>query len=117
MHESIKKLIEDGKWRDISESPRNESWFLAKETPDEHYYAACFYGFADEDNMEPTWQAKCGQPVVTCPEPTHFRALPDDRLAIALQVAVEALEKYSGLAPHTIASEALATIQQIAEGE
>lgn len=81
MNESIQKLIDNNKWRPIECAPEHESILtnckhgLIEGQYDRKSSTASQYYWRD---ME--WYC------------SEFRPLPDDRLANALQVAVEALE-------------------------
>ena len=59
-------------WRTIDNAPRDGSWFLARDA-DGNVYSCAFYDTGLED--EALWQARCGQPVVRTPKPTHWMPL------------------------------------------
>ena len=105
MDESIQKLINDGRWQPIKGAPRDENGYLAlcNFTPDHAGRIGLpFFG---------RWSTKVSRFVAgggACAIPTHFRPLPDDRLANALEVAVAAGE---------LSELTLQKIQDIAEGK
>lgn len=110
----IEKLIQDGLWRDISEAPRDVNVIVT----DGRCSADAYWWVND---WEPC-NVSSGDPELDCSitfKPTHFRPLPDDRLANALKVAVGALKDIS-MANVEVVDEivdaALAEIERIAEG-
>lgn len=112
MTDAIKKLIEDNRWRDISEAPDKTTRMIAT---DRRVIEVIEYG------NDPKW---CSH---GCYEPTHFRPLPDDRCAMALKVAIEALRavgcgsnasaKTARETDKIVTQKALQEITKIAEGK
>lgn len=112
------KLIADNLWRDISEAPKDGTIYLGAIIQPDGSFGHPFEAVFDDDNgrhscvfqTEPTWHI-----------PTHFRPLPDDRCANALNIAVEALRHYAQgdyrVGDSDVARETLAEIERIAKGE
>jgi hypothetical protein len=88
MDESIRKLIDDGRWQPIEGAPKDENGYIILQdlTPDHAGRVSLpFFG---------RWSTKVSRFVAGGSAkgiPTHFRPLPDDRLSNALEVAVAAL--------------------------
>lgn len=59
---------EKAQWQPIETAPKDGTWFLAREA-DDHLFTAAYHS-------EGYFMVKCGQPVVSVPEPTHWRPLP-----------------------------------------
>lgn len=123
MTEAIKKLIEDNRWRPIEEAPKNKKVivkYMNRLNLERRVMAAlyragtlqaddCYDGDDIDDNgyfLEDRWHEECeSNPDGTIYRvegiPTHFRTLPDDRLAEVCEVLVvglmEVLEIYAGI--------------------
>lgn len=118
------KLIADGLWRDISEAPRDGAIYLGAIIQPDGRFGQAFEATFDDD----MGRHSCVIVTEFKPHlPTHFRPIPDDRLANALRVAVEALRELQveykkinhvdAVGASIKADEALARINRIAEGE
>lgn len=96
MTDNIKKLIEANKWRPIEEAPRDGTYVLLR--GDSGYIGTPYrYIVARHDvkyrPLQP-WVTHANDSVLDDGKmPTHFRPLPDDRLAEVCEVLLEALEK------------------------
>lgn len=122
MGATTQQMIQDGLWRDIAEAPKDGTTVIVRYPPklrtDVEYIErlSWFDGWLWRDLR------------ATSLTPTHFRPLPDDRLANAMKVAVEALEFVYSNASQSGAEhgkgamcgrvkKALAEIERIAGGE
>lgn len=118
MTTALKKLIADNKWRPIEERPKDGNWFLANYAHGEmrahNEPPNCVMGEWRE--IDGRWRG-CGG---LRGFPTHFRPLPDDRLAKACEVLLGALQimaedkRFLGIPIR--AMNALARAEEIAKG-
>jgi hypothetical protein len=87
MTPEIQRLIEDGRWQPIENAPKDADILLLGEQ-----CHAVAYWWVNEWSpcsvLSSDSELDCGLSF----EPTHFRPLPDNRLADALEVAVRALQ-------------------------
>lgn len=121
---STEKMIEDGLWRPIEEAPKDEAVPFLILRPYEKIYCdvviqVSFY----QGRMYPDARGACIDWEDGIENATHFRPLPDDRIANALERAVIALQEInqSGEAHEAgyqqIAKDTLADIDKIARGD
>lgn len=117
MTDSIQKLIDENKWRDIKDAPVGERGLVFDGDCD---YAVGFkcHSWWDVSGVEASDSADY---MYLSFEPTHFRTLPDDRLSEVCQVLLDALWKldapYNDAKVVEAARQAINQATKIAEGE
>jgi hypothetical protein len=118
MNDAIQKMIDGGRWKPIADAPHGDVCLLVK-----HNDQFIDHGVSKAERSRRGWTCTDVRHYeVDIDNVTHFRSLPDDRLANALEVAVGALEiinehaTYHDGAIGRIASEAIKEIEAIAEG-
>jgi hypothetical protein len=123
MTDSIKKLIADNQWRDIAEATEEDCVFLYKSENGKLGRGKVEYQVlvpSDYYDVEPT---RCvlaiDEEYRPSAEATHFRPLPDDRLAKVCEALVETLVEIENIKSPTslLASIGLEEVEKIAKGE
>lgn len=117
------QLIEDGKWRDIESAPRDGRYIVFKWIAKDNPRTNCdilSMGCIEPDDY---WDCEGWTASKLLDDhnikPTHFRPLPDDRLANVCEVLLEGLEELSdSLYGRTkgIADKTLQRAREITEG-